>query len=72
MAAVPDPLLVETVVLDGMWRVPDEAERGDRHRIVLVTWNGTDWSLPGGSMEPDESLEQTLAREVAEEACAHW
>jgi monoamine oxidase len=29
---VTDPLLVETVVLDGMWRVPDErAERGRRY-----------------------------------------
>jgi ADP-ribose pyrophosphatase YjhB (NUDIX family) len=98
VTAVPDPLLVETVVLDGMWRVPDDAERGDRYRIswfdppfrpppaettqalgicftadfriVLVTWNGTDWSLPGGSLEPGETLERTLTREVAEEACA--
>jgi hypothetical protein len=32
---VTDPLLVETVVLDGMWRVPDErAERGRRYRIA--------------------------------------
>jgi NUDIX domain len=40
------------------------------HRIVLVTLNGTDWSLPGGSPEPGETLQQTLAREVREEACA--
>jgi ADP-ribose pyrophosphatase YjhB (NUDIX family) len=93
-----DPLLVETVVLDDMWRVADDAEHGRRyriawfdppfrppldettqalgvcftgdHRIVLVTWNGADWSLPGGSPEPGEELEQALAREVREEACA--
>jgi ADP-ribose pyrophosphatase YjhB (NUDIX family) len=41
------------------------------HRIVLVTPNGADWSLPGGSPEPGETLEETLVREVREEACAH-
>jgi ADP-ribose pyrophosphatase YjhB (NUDIX family) len=99
MTAVPNPLFVETVELNGMWRVPDDrAGEGRRYRIawldppfrpplaetsqalgvcftgdrriVLVTWNGTDWSLPGGSPEAGETLEQALAREVAVEACA--
>jgi hypothetical protein len=34
VTAVPDPLLVETVVLDDMWRVPDDAGHGDRYRIA--------------------------------------
>lgn len=38
---------------------------------VLMVCNrrsyGDSWSLPGGSREPGETLEQTVAREVAEE-----
>lgn len=38
-------------------------------RVVLIKQDGH-WSLPGGTVEPGESLAETLAREVREEACA--
>ncbi len=38
--------------------------------VVLVRTSGGLWSLPGGRPEPGESWEQTLYREVLEEACA--
>lgn len=38
--------------------------------VALVSTDGHAWTLPGGHPEGAESPEQTLAREVLEEACA--
>ena len=40
------------------------------NNVVLVTWPGVEWELPGGRPDGDEDWRQTLDREVLEEACA--
>ena len=38
--------------------------------IVLISQDGTAWDFPGGKPEGSESWEETMWREVLEEACA--
>jgi ADP-ribose pyrophosphatase YjhB (NUDIX family) len=38
--------------------------------IVLISSDGSRWGWPGGRPEPGESWEDTLRREMLEEACA--
>src|SRR5207247_8269820 len=63
------------------WHSPTAAPEGLRHganafcvtadnHVVLISGDGVRWGWPGGRPEGDESWEQTLRREILEEACA--
>ena len=63
------------------WRPPTAVPEGAAHganafcvtaenHVVLISEDGERWGWPGGRPEGDESWEQTLRREVLEEACA--
>ncbi len=63
------------------WHRPPTAPVGTAHgaagvcviesgEIVLISSDGMAWDLPAGRTEGDETWEQTLRREVLEEACA--
>ena len=42
----------------------------DADQLVLISPDGVYWGFPGGRPEGEESPEETLRREVLEEACA--
>jgi len=42
----------------------------DFRNVVLISSDGVTWDLPAGRPEGDESWEETLRREMLEEACA--
>jgi ADP-ribose pyrophosphatase YjhB (NUDIX family) len=63
------------------WHPPPEPPDGTPHGaegvcvtpggdIVLISPDGTIWDLPAGRPEPGETWEETLRREMDEEACA--
>ena len=62
------------------WHPPAAVPAGRRHgaegvcvsggEVVLVSPDGQGCSFPAGQPEAEESLEETLLREVREEACA--
>ncbi len=58
-------------------RAPDGTPHGvagvcrtDDDKIVFISHDGEHWGFPAGRPEPGESVEETLRREVLEEACA--
>jgi len=63
------------------WCPPDDVPSGRNHgslgicmpdedTVVLISLDGIAWDLPAGRRESDETWEQTLRREMREEACA--
>jgi hypothetical protein len=63
------------------WHPPGDAPPGQPHganafcvtadgEVVLISSDGSRWGWPGGRPEPGESWQDTLRREMLEEACA--
>jgi 8-oxo-dGTP pyrophosphatase MutT (NUDIX family) len=63
------------------WHAPSTLPEGQAHGaegicdtgtgdVVVISRDGRRWELPAGRPEGDETWEQTLRREVREEACA--
>jgi 8-oxo-dGTP pyrophosphatase MutT (NUDIX family) len=62
------------------WHPPDDPPLGRPHgaagicvadgdRLVLISGDGVHWGFPAGRPEPGERIEETLRRELWEEAC---
>lgn len=63
------------------WHPPTEAPIGKKYgaagicvnrdgKVVVISSDGSSWDFPAGRPEGDEDWEQTLRREMLEEACA--
>jgi len=77
------PLLIRSAGQDWLvsWHPPPDPPDGIPHGaegvcvtpdgdVVLISHDGQAWDLPAGRPEPGESWEDTLRREMLEEACA--
>lgn len=54
-------------VKDSYYRVSVKARIKQNNKIVLVREDGKNWDLPGGGAEHNETIEEALKRELAEE-----
>jgi 8-oxo-dGTP pyrophosphatase MutT (NUDIX family) len=85
MRPLADGEIIDAVLGGDDWRcawhgpehVPDGTPHGagaicvtERGEILLITMDGARWDAPAGRPEPGETLEQTMRRELMEEACA--
>jgi 8-oxo-dGTP pyrophosphatase MutT (NUDIX family) len=53
--------------IDPRWPVSVKGVILDGDRVVVLRNERGEWELPGGRLEPDESIEECLVREVHEE-----